>query len=113
MPLFEIDVLTTFRNKYVIEAESLEHAYDELVMTEHNREFDEVTQKFLGEQIIDGRETTKEGIIEMVKRLKDDKSELCSYWMDVDKLIHTIEYTPKENEGYAHTEQYYDTERNK
>jgi hypothetical protein len=93
MPLFEVDVLSTFRNKYVIEAESLEHAYDELVMTEHNREFDEVTQKFLGEQIIDGREITLEDMAKMIVRLKDDKSELCSYWMDVDKLIHTIDYT--------------------
>lgn len=92
MPLFEIDVLTTFRNKYVIEAESIEHAYDELVMTEHNREFDEVTQKFLGEQIIEGRETTKEGVADMINRLKVDKSELCSYWMDFDKLIHKIDY---------------------
>lgn len=92
MPLFEIDVLVSFRNKYVIEAESLEHAYDELVMTEHNREFDEVTQKFLGEQIIDGREITRDGLTEMVNRLKDDKSELCSYWME-DKLIHKIDYT--------------------
>jgi hypothetical protein len=92
MPLFEVDVLSTFRNKYIIEAESLEHAYDELVMTEHNRDFDEVTQKFLGEQIIDGREITLEGMAEMIVRLKDDKSELCSYWMD-DKLIHKIDYT--------------------
>jgi hypothetical protein len=113
MPLFEIDVLTTFRNKYVIEAKTLEHAYDELVMTEHNREFDEVTQKFLGELIIEGRETTLEGVTEMVDRLKDDKSEFCSYWTDVDKLVHKIDYTPQETEGYTHTEQYYDTERNK
>lgn len=93
MPLFEIDVLSTFRNKYVIEAESLEHAYDELVMTEHNRDFDEVTQKFLGEQIIEGRGITREGVTDMINHLKDDKSELCSYWMDVDKLIHKIDYT--------------------
>lgn len=92
MPLFEVDVLSTFRNKYVIEAESLEHAYDELVMTEHNREFDEVTQKFLGEQIIEGREITREGMTEMINRLKDDKYEMCSHWMD-EKLIHKIDYT--------------------
>ena len=89
--LFEVDVLVSFRNKYFIEAESLEHAYDELVMTEHNRDFDEVTQKFLGEQIIEGREITREGVTNIVNRLKDDKSELCSYWMD-EKLIHKIDY---------------------
>lgn len=93
MPLFEIDVLSTFRTKYIIEAEFLEHAYDELVMTEHNREFDDISQKFLGEQIIDGRETTIEGVKETINRLKEDKSELCSYWMEEDKLIHKIDYT--------------------
>lgn len=92
MPLFEIDVLVSFRNKYVIEADSLEHAYDELVMTEHNRDFEEVTQKFLGEQIIDGRETTLDGVKEMLNRMKSNKEEQCSYWMD-DKLIHKIDYT--------------------
>ncbi len=92
MPLFEIDVLVSFRNKYIIEADALEHAYDELVMTEHNREFNEVTQKFLGEQIIEGREIAKEGLTGMIDRLKNDKDEMCSYWMD-DKLIHKIDYT--------------------
>jgi hypothetical protein len=92
MPLFEIDVLVSFRNKYIIEADALEHAYDELVMTEHNREFNEVTQKFLGEQIIEGREITKENLIGMIDRLKNDKDEMCSYWME-DKLIHKIDYT--------------------
>jgi hypothetical protein len=92
MPLFEIDVLVSFRNKYIIEADALEHAYDELVMTEHNREFDEVTQKFLGEQIIEGREITKENLVGMIDRLKNDKDEMCSYWME-DKLIHKIDYT--------------------
>jgi hypothetical protein len=92
MPLFEIDVLVSFRNKYIIEADALEHAYDELVMTEHNREFDEVTQKFLGEQIIEGREITKENLIGMIDRLKNNKDEMCSYWME-DKLIHKIDYT--------------------
>ena len=91
MPLFEIDVLLTFRNKHVIDAECLEHAYDELVMTEHSREFDEVSQKFLGEQIIDGREITQEGFQEILDRLKDNKEEMISYWMS-DKLIHKIDY---------------------
>jgi hypothetical protein len=85
-------VLVTFRNKYFIEADKLEHAFDELVMTEHNREFDELSQKFLGEQIIDGRETTIDGMKDTINRLTEDKDELCSYWME-DKLIHKIDYT--------------------
>ena len=42
MPIFLIDTLSTFRMKYAIEAETLEHAYDELVCTEHDRSFDEM-----------------------------------------------------------------------
>lgn len=92
MPLFEVDVLVSFRNKYIIEAETLEHAYDEMVMTEHDRNFDELSQKFLGEQIIEGREITRENLTGLVERLKNDKDEMCSYWME-DKLIHKIDYT--------------------
>jgi hypothetical protein len=92
MPLFEVDVLVSFRNKYIIEAESVEHAFDEMVMTEHDRNFDELSQKFLGEQIIEGREITRESLTRLVERLKSDKGEMCSYWME-DKLIHKIDYT--------------------
>jgi hypothetical protein len=92
MPLFEVDVLVSFRNKYIIEADSLEHAYDELVMTEHDRDYDELSQRFLGEQIIEGREITREGLTGLIDRLKNDKEEMCSYWME-DKLIHKIDYT--------------------
>ena len=94
MPLYEIDVLVTFRNKYVIEAEKLEHAFDEIVMTEHDRNFNEITQKCLGEQIIDGKQITREQLDEMMLKLKEDKSEFASYWMG-DKLIHKIDYTKK------------------
>ena len=92
MPLFEVDVLVSFRNKYIIEADSLEHAYDELVITEHDRDYDELSQRFLGEQIIEGREITREGLTGLIDRLKNDKEEMCSYWME-DKLIHKIDYT--------------------
>lgn len=91
MPLFEIDMLVSFRNKYIIEADCLEHAYDEMVMTEHNREFDEVSQRFLGESIIEGKEIKLEDIPELINRLKDNKEEMCCYWME-DKLIHKVDY---------------------
>jgi hypothetical protein len=92
MPLYEIDVIITFRNKYVIEAKEISHAFDEIVMTEHDRSFSEVTQKCLGEQILDGKEITQEQLITLMQRLQNDKEEWCSYWMG-DKLIHKIDYT--------------------
>jgi hypothetical protein len=88
MELFEVDVLVSFRNKYIIEAETLKDAYDELVMTENDRKFGEITQKFLGEHIISGQQTTHEGVVEIINRLKEDESELCS-----PGLIHKVDYT--------------------
>jgi hypothetical protein len=81
--------------KYAIEAETLEHAMDELVMTEHSREFDEITQRWLGEQIMDGEEVSYEQLLVLLNKLEKDKDEMSSHWMG-DKLIHKVNY---ENSG--------------
>ena len=91
MPIFLINTLSTFRMKYAIEAESLEHAMDELVMTEHTREFDEITQRWLGEQIIDGEEVSYEQLLVLLNKLEKDKDEMSSHWMG-EKLIHKVQY---------------------
>lgn len=91
MPIFLVDTLSTFRMKYAIEAETLEHAMDELVMTEHDRNFDEITQRWLGEQIIEGREVSYEELLVLLNKLEKDKEELSSHWMG-DKLIHKVQY---------------------
>jgi hypothetical protein len=71
MPLFEVDVLVTFRNKYVVEAEDIEHAKDEITWTEHERDFPEVTQRFLGEQIIDDQEISMEQFESKLEKYKN------------------------------------------
>ena len=81
--------------KYAIEAETLEHAMDEIVMNEHNHQFEEFTQRWLGEQIIDGQEVTHEELVAMINKMSTDKDEMCSHWMG-DKLIHKVNY---ENSG--------------
>lgn len=91
MPIFLVDTLSTFRMKYAIEAETLEHAMDELVMTEHDRNFDEVTQRWLGEQIIEGREVSYEELLVLMNKLEKDKDEMSSHWMG-DKLVHKVKY---------------------
>jgi hypothetical protein len=91
MPLFEVDVLVTFRNKYVVEAEDIEHAKDEITWTEHERDFPEVTQRFLGEQIIDAQEISMEQFESKLEKYKNDKEEWASYWLG-EKLIHKINY---------------------
>jgi phosphoenolpyruvate-protein kinase (PTS system EI component) len=77
--------------KYAIQAKSAEHAMDELTMTEHNRHFEELTQKWLGEQILDIREVTPHELETLMKSLSQDESELCSHWMGKE-LIHKVQY---------------------
>lgn len=92
--LFIVDTTVTFRHKYVIEAKSVEHAYDEVTMRDSgnvNDDFPEVTQRCLGETIIDGREITLEEFDKMLKLLEVDKDELSSHWMG-HKLIRKINY---------------------
>lgn len=96
MPIFLIDTTSTFRIKYAIEAKTLSHAYDELVATEHSRDFSEVTQKWLGEQLLDGREVTPEELTKEVDRLSKDRYEMCSHWMG-DQLIHKVDYNENSN----------------
>lgn len=93
--LFLVDTITTFRHKYVIEAESLIHAYDEVVMRESGDEsdsFDEVTQRYLGETITDGREISKKDFKGLLETCKADKDELSSHWLG-EQLIRKIDYT--------------------
>lgn len=87
--LFVVDTISTFRQRYVIEAESLEHAYDEVTMRDSGSEdddFEEFSQKWLGETIIDGREIKMKHFNKM---LEEDKE--CCGWMG-EKLIRKINY---------------------
>ena len=92
--LFVVDTISTFRHRYVIEAESLEHAYDEVTMIDSGHPddmFESVTQLHIGEQIIDGRKISKKKFDKMLVALSADERELCSHWMG-DKLIRKIDY---------------------
>lgn len=91
MPIYLVDTISTFRLRYAIEAKSLEHAYDEVAMNEASHQFDDLTQKHLGEQIIEGREVTLEEFNNYLVQLKDDKSEMSSYWMG-EQMIHKVRY---------------------
>ena len=92
--LYIVDTISTFRHRYVIEAAELEHAYDEVTMVDSGNEddsFESVTQRHLGEVIVDGREISKKDFKKMLKELEKDKDENSSYWMG-DKLIRVIDY---------------------
>lgn len=87
--LFVVDTISTFRQRYVIEAECLEHAYDEVTMINSGDEtdtFGEFSQLWLGETIVDGREIKMK---HFKKMLEEDKE--CCAWMG-EKLIRKIDY---------------------
>ena len=94
MPLYVIDTISTFRLKYVIEADSIEHAYDEVVMRDSGSDKDfleELTQRHIAENIIDGREISREDFEALVNTLKADRNESCCHWLGED-LIRKIDY---------------------
>ena len=102
MPIYIVDTISTFRLRYAIEAKCLEHAYDEVVMNESNHTFDDLTQKHLGEQIIDGKQVTLEEYTQLLSDLKETPGEMSSYWMG-EKLIHKIAYNDQTTESAAPT----------
>jgi len=92
--LFIVDTIVTFRHRYVIEANELEHAYDEVTMIDSGNDsdlFEPVSSKCLGETIIDGRKISKKKFNELLNTLENDSSEQSSYWMG-DDLIRKINY---------------------
>lgn len=93
MPLFVVETIQTFRHRYVVECKSLEHAYDTVSM----EEAPEFSQMHLGEQIITGREITRDEFLHMNKALEKHgdgthyQPESGSPWMG-EKTIHVVEY---------------------
>lgn len=92
--LYIVDTISTTRYRYVIEADELEHAYDEVTMIDSGFEgdyFEAVTQRHLGEVIVDGREISTKEFKKMLKNLESDQNEFSSHWLG-DKLIRRINY---------------------
>jgi hypothetical protein len=90
MPIFIVNTISTFHFRYAIEAESLEHAYDAVTMRgcgKPEEDFNEFSQNWLGETIVDGREIKKK---DFDKLIKEDKN--CCHWMG-ETLIHKIDYS--------------------
>ena len=93
MPLFVVETIVNFRHKYVIDCESLEHAYDTVTMEEAK----EFSQMCLGEQIISGREITHDEFDKMNNTLEEYgdgtkyQPENGSPWMG-DSMITKVDY---------------------
>lgn len=90
--LFVVDTFVTFRNRYIVEAESLEHAYDEVTMIDSGDpadSFEPFSQKALPEQIIDGRKISRRKFNKMLIELEETGE--GSHWMG-EQLIRKIDY---------------------
>lgn len=93
MPLFVVETIQTFRHRYVIDAECLEHAYDTVAM----QEAPEFSQMYLGEQIITGREISMDEFLVMNDALNhggdgtEYRPETGSPWMGTE-MIHKVQY---------------------
>lgn len=56
MPKYLIDTISQFRIRYVVEADNIEHAYDEVILREGDPEFVEFSQEHMGQMTVGGRQ---------------------------------------------------------
>ncbi len=88
--LYLVEVVSTFRIRYVVEARSEEHAMDEVTMEEANSEFEEFSQEHIGTQIFGSREMTEEQYFELFDK---DNGYLKTWDVEQKKrFINTIDY---------------------
>jgi hypothetical protein len=91
--LFMVETVSMFRMTYVIEAESAEHAADEVVMNTtgaYDENFQEFSQKHLDEVIVSTRPLKRKDYIKTF----DEENDYLSKWTDELKLryINKIDY---------------------
>ena len=90
--LYLVDVISTFRIRYVVKAKSEEHALDEVVCRENDSDFEEFSQKHIGTQIFSSRKVSKEKYLELFNKDND----YLSSWSDEQKLSFINEISYKE-----------------
>jgi hypothetical protein len=93
--LYVVDVLSSFRLRYVVEAKEESHALDEVVCRESETEFKEFSQEHLGTHIIDSREISLEQYHELFMR----DNQYLSGWKNEQQrtFVNKIEYTDEED----------------
>ena len=74
MPLYEINTVSTYRHKYMVDAANINDAYDAL----RGGNVDELSTRYLTEVITDGREITNAQAETIMDRLENDDDEDCA-----------------------------------
>ena len=88
--LYLVEVMSTFRMRYVVEAKEEEHALDEVVCEESNTEFKEFSQEHVGTNIFSSREIDKDEFL----KLFDKDNDYLKSWTNMEKMnyINKIDY---------------------
>lgn len=93
--MYLVEVMSTFRMRYVVEARSEEHALDEVVCRESDTEFEEFSQEHIGTHIFGSRELTEEQYFELFDK---DNAYLKAWTVEQKKrFINTIDYKDEED----------------
>ena len=87
MPLFEVNTVSLFRHKYVINAKSIEHAYDTIYCDKP----EELTQKHLEETIVDGRKIDRKEFERLCREALKNEGELSNAHLGT-QIIHKVKY---------------------
>lgn len=87
MPLFEVNTVSLFRHKYIIEAKNLDHAYDTVLVDNP----ESLTQKYLDETITDGRKIDRKEFEKLCNDSVNDSSELSNAYLGT-RIIHKVDY---------------------
>lgn len=92
--LYLVEVMSTFRMRYVVEAREEIHALDEVLINEHNTDFKEFSQQHLGNQIFSSRELSAKDFMDMF----DKDNDYLADWPDVKKIefINVVDYKDDE-----------------
>ena len=95
--LYLVEVMSTFRMRYVVEAKNEDHARDEIVCRENDLSFQEFSQEHIGTQIFSSRKISKEKYLELFNK----DNHYLSSWSDEDKLkfINRIVYDEKNSDN--------------
>ena len=89
--LYMVDVMSTFRLRYVVEAEEESHALDEVVMNEHRPEYKEFSQEHIGTHVFSSREIANE---KEFLELFDKDNDYLKSWDIAEKMrfINSVDY---------------------
>lgn len=92
--LYLVEVMSTFRMRYVVEAREEEHALDEVVMNEHDTNFKEFSQEHIGTHIFSSRELSATDYMELF----DKDNDYLASWPHEKKIefINVIDYKDEE-----------------